>query len=60
MADRGAFGNDQADTGRCATTIVFNDFEFGTPPGENERVIGAMTTRVGNSRAPRWNGLNRA
>jgi hypothetical protein len=34
--------------------------ELGTPPGENERVIGAMTMRVGNSRLPKWKGLNKA
>ena len=36
------------------------DLEDGTPPGEKERVIGAMTTRVGSSRLPRRNGANRA
>src|SRR3989338_10125675 len=33
---------------------------LGTPPGEKERVIGAMTTRVGSSRLPRVKGWNSA
>ncbi|WP_336118269.1 hypothetical protein, partial [Klebsiella pneumoniae] len=30
------------------------------PPGENERVIGAITTRLDSCNAPIWKGLNKA
>lgn len=60
VADRCAFADDQADAGGGAPAVVLDDLGVGYAAGEKLRVIGAITTRVGSSRAPRRNGWNRA